>query len=84
MKLRDFLIAIFIIILFSLCFAVYNYSKTISNQDNKIEQQQTKIDSLKVEIQRIDSTLKAWDKEYQENLDMSNELVEELQDYENN
>lgn len=84
MKLRDFLITIFIIMLCSLCFVVYNYSKTIGDQDNKIEQQQTTINSLKVEVQRIDSTLKAWDKEYQENLDMSNDLVKELEKYENN
>ena len=84
MKLRDFLITIFIIIIFSLCFVVYNYSKIIGDQDNRIQKQQTTIDSLKVEVQRIDSVLKAWDKEYQENLDMSNNLVEELEKYENN
>ena len=84
MKLRDFLITIFIIIIFSLCFVVYNYSKIIGDQDNRIQKQQTTIDSLKVEVQRIDSVLKAWDKEYQENLDMSNDLVEELEKYENN
>lgn len=84
MKLRDFLITIFIIILCSLCFVVYNYSKIIGDQDNEIEQQQITIDSLKVEVQRIDSILKAWDKEYQENLDMSNDLVKELEKYENN
>ena len=84
MKLRDFLIRIFIIIIFSLCFVVYNYSKIIGDQDNRIQKQQTTIDSLKVEICKIDSTLKAWDKEYQENLDMSNDLVKELEKYENN
>ena len=84
MKLRDFLITIFIIIIFSLCFVVYNYSKIIGDQDNRIQKQQTTIDSLKVEVQRIDSVLKAWDKEYQENLDMSNDLVKELEKYENN
>ena len=84
MKLRDFLITIFIIIIFSLCFVVYNYSKIIGDQDNRIQKQQTTIDSLKVKVQRIDSVLKAWDKEYQENLDMSNNLVEELEKYENN
>ena len=50
----------------------------------KNDQQQQSIDSLKVEISKIDSTLKAWDKEYQENLDMSNDLVKELEKYENN
>lgn len=59
-------------------------SEQITVNNKIITEQQRTIDSLKVELIRIDSTLKAWDKEYQENLDMSNELVEELQDYENN
>lgn len=59
-------------------------SEQITVNNKIITEQQRSIDSLKVELIRIDSTLKAWDKEYQENLDMSNELVEELQDYENN
>ena len=57
---------------------------SIEGINKKNEQQQQSIDSLKVEISKIDSTLKAWDKEYQENLDMSNDLVKELEKYENN
>ena len=59
-------------------------SEQITVYNKIITEQQRSIDSLKVELIRIDSTLKAWDKEYQENLDMSNNLVEELEKYENN
>ena len=59
-------------------------SEQITVNNKIITEQQRSIDSLKVELIRIDSTLKAWDKEYQENLDMSNNLVEELEKYENN
>lgn len=59
-------------------------SEQIAVNNKIITEQQRSIDSLKVELIRIDSTLKAWDKEYQENLDMSNNLVEELEKYENN
>ena len=67
-----------------LCISAYFNTEWIENVNKKNEQQQIIIDSLKVEVQRIDSTLKAWDKEYQENLDMSNDLVKELEKYENN
>ena len=59
-------------------------SEQITVNNKIITEQQLSIDSLKVEICKIDSTLKAWDKEYQENLDMSNDLVKELEKYENN
>ena len=59
-------------------------SEQITVNNKIITEQQRSIDSLKVELIRIDSTLKSWDKEYQENLDMSNNLVEELEKYENN
>lgn len=59
-------------------------SEQITVNNKIITEQQRSIDSLKVELTRIDSTLKAWDKEYQENLDMSNDLVKELEKYENN
>ena len=59
-------------------------SEQITVNNKIITEQKRSIDSLKVELIRIDSTLKAWDKEYQENLDMSNNLVEELEKYENN
>ena len=77
----DKLSALTIIIL---CISAYFNTEWIECVNRKNEQQQQSIDSLKVEICKIDSTLKAWDKEYQENLDMSNNLVEELEKYENN
>lgn len=67
-----------------LCISAYFNTEWIESINKKNEQQERSIDSLKVELIRIDSTLKAWDKEYQENLDMSNNLVEELEKYENN
>ena len=67
-----------------LCICSWINMGSIEGINKKNEQQQQSIDSLKVEISKIDSTLKAWDKEYQENLDMSNNLVEELEKYENN
>ena len=67
-----------------LCISAYFNTEWIAGVNRKNEQQERSIDSLKVELIRIDSTLKSWDKEYQENLDMSNNLVEELEKYENN
>ena len=67
-----------------LCISAYFNTEWITGVNRKNEQQQRSVDSLKVELIRIDSTLKSWDKEYQENLDMSNSLVEELEKYENN
>ena len=77
----DKLSALTIIIL---CISAYFNTEWIECVNRKNEQQQRSIDSLKVELIRIDSTLKAWDKEYQENLDMNNDLVKELEKYENN
>ena len=77
----DKLSALTIIIL---CVFSWINMERIEGVNKKNEQQQQYIDSLKVEICKIDSTLKAWDKEYQENLDMSNDLVKELEKYENN
>jgi len=42
------------------------------------EKQQLQIDSLKQETIRLDSILVSWDLEYQENLEESNNLVNEL------
>ena len=67
-----------------LCIASWISMENIDQKKKKNDQQQQSIDSLKGEISKIDSTLKAWDKEYQENLDMSNDLVKELEKYENN
>ena len=77
----DKLSALTIIIL---CVFSWINMERIEGVNKENEQQQQSIDSLKVEISKIDSTLKAWDKEYQENLDMSNDLVKELEKYENN
>ena len=77
----DKLLALTIIIL---CISAYFNTEWIESINKKNDQQQQSIDSLKVEICKIDSILKAWDKEYQENLDMSNDLVKELEKYENN
>ena len=77
----DKLSALTIIIL---CISAYFNTEWIESINRKNEQQQRSVDSLKVEICKIDSTLKACDKEYQENLDMSNDLVKELEKYENN
>ena len=77
----DKLLALTIIIL---CISAYFNTEWIEGINKKNDQQQQSIDSLKVEICKIDSILKAWDKEYQENLDMSNDLVKELEKYENN
>ena len=77
----DKLSALTIIIL---CISAYFNTGWIEGVNKKNDQQQQSIDSLKVEICKIDSTLRAWDKEYQENLDMSNDLVKELEKYENN
>ena len=68
----------------TLCIFSWINMERIEGVNKKNEQQQQYIDSLKVELIRIDSILKAWDKEYQENLDMSNDLVKELEKYENN
>ena len=77
----DNLLALTIIIL---CISAYFNTEWIESINKKNDQQQQSIDSLKVEICKIDSILKAWDKEYQENLEMSNDLVKELEKYENN
>ena len=77
----DKLLALTIIIL---CISAYFNTEWIESINKKNDQQQQSIDSLKVEICKIDSILKSWDKEYQENLDMSNDLVKELEKYENN
>lgn len=77
----DKLSALTIIIL---CISAYFNTEWIAGVNRRNNQQQQSIDSLKVEICKIDSTMKAWDKEYQENLDMSNDLVKELEKYENN
>ena len=77
----DKLSALTIIIL---CISAYFNTEWIESINKKNDQQQQSIDSLKVEICKIDSILKAWDKEYQEKLDMSNDLVKELEKYENN
>ena len=77
----DKLSALTIIIL---CISAYFNTEWIEGVNRKNEQQQHSVDSLKVELIRIDSTLRSWDKEYQENLDMSNDLVKELEKYENN
>ena len=77
----DKLLALTIIIL---CISAYFNTEWIESINKKNDQQQQSIDSLKVEICKIDSILKAWDKEYQENLEMSNDLVKELEKYENN
>lgn len=77
----DKLLSLTIIIL---CIVSWISMEEIEDINKKNDLQQQSIDSLKVEISKIDSTLKAWDKEYQENLDMSNDLVKELEKYENN
>lgn len=55
-----------------------NQYKKIEVNNKIIANQQQTIDSLKVELTRIDSTLVAWDVEYQQNLEESNNLVKEL------
>lgn len=55
-------------------------SEQIEANSKIITEQQHSIDSLKVELIRIDSTLVSWDVEYQQNLEESNELVQELND----
>lgn len=67
-----------VIIVFSLCISVNEHNIIYGNQKIETEKQNKTIDSLKVELTRIDSTLVAWDVEYQQNLEESNNLVKEL------
>ena len=55
-------------------------SEQIAVNNKIITEQQHSIDSLKVELIRIDSTLVSWDVEYQQNLEESNGLIQELND----
>ena len=55
-------------------------SKQIAVNNKIITEQQHSIDSLKVELIRLDSTLVSWDVEYQQNLEESNGLIQELND----
>ena len=55
-------------------------SEQIAVNNKIITEQQHSIDSLKVELIRLDSTLVSWDVEYQQNLEESNGLIQELND----
>ena len=55
-------------------------SEQITVNNKIITEQQHSIDSLKVELIRLDSTLVSWDVEYQQNLEESNGLIQELND----
>ena len=55
-------------------------SEQIAVNNKIITEQQYSIDSLKVELIRLDSTLVSWDVEYQQNLEESNGLTQELND----
>lgn len=55
-------------------------SEQIAVNNKIITEQQYSIDSLKVELIRLDSTLVSWDVEYQQNLEESNGLIQELND----
>ena len=55
-------------------------SEQIAVNNKIITEQQYSIDSLKVELIRLDSTLISWDVEYQQNLEESNGLIQELND----
>lgn len=67
-----------VVILFALCLSVNKHNIIYGNQIIETEKQNKTIDSLKVEINRLDSTLVSWDIEYQQNLEESNNLVKEL------
>ena len=55
-------------------------SEQIAVNNKIITEQQYSIDSLKVELIRLDSILVSWDVEYQQNLEESNGLIQELND----
>ena len=55
-------------------------SEQIAVNNKIITEQQHSIDSLKVELIRLDSILVSWDVEYQQNLEESNGLIQELND----
>ena len=55
-------------------------SEQIAVNNKIITEQQYSIDTLKVELIRLDSTLVSWDVEYQQNLEESNGLIQELND----
>lgn len=55
-------------------------SEQIAVNNKIITEQQHSIDSLKVELIRLDSTLVSWDVEYQQNLEESDGLIQELND----
>ena len=55
-------------------------SEQIAVNNKIITEQQYSIDSLKVELIRLDSTLVSWDVEYQQNLEESNGFIQELND----
>ena len=54
-----------VVILFALCLSVNKHNIIYGNQIIETEKQNKTIDSLKVEINRLDSTLVSWDIEYQ-------------------
>ena len=55
-------------------------SEQIAVNNKIITEQQYSIDSLKVELIRLDSILVSWDVEYQQNLEESNGFIQELND----
>ena len=69
-----------VVILFALCLSVNKHNIIYGNQIIETEKQNKTIDSLKVELIRLDSTLVSWDVEYQQNLEESNGLTQELND----
>ena len=69
-----------VVILFALCLSVNKHNIIYGNQIIETEKQNKTIDSLKVELIRLDSTLVSWDVEYQQNLEESNGLIQELND----
>ena len=69
-----------VVILFALCLSVNKHNIIYGNQIIETEKQNKTIDSLKVEINRLDSTLVSWDVEYQQNLEESNGFIQELND----
>ena len=69
-----------VVIFFALCLSVNKHNIIYGNQIIETEKQNKTIDSLKVELIRLDSTLVSWDVEYQQNLEESNGLIQELND----
>ncbi len=69
-----------VVILFALCLSVNKHNIIYGNQIIETEKQNKTIDSLKVELIRLDSTLVSWDVEYQQNIEESNGLIQELND----